>query len=452
MDKKKYIVMGAGEVGFHLARTLSGGGHTVTLIDSSEAKSLLVEDQLDVRFVLGNGSHLATLEKAEVKNCDLFVAVSSSDEANLAASLLAKQSGAQRTVVRMAAAEDVTRYSRSYERAFQADLLISTQLLATMRILNQILGYNTLGIEYLAGGALQIRKTHVDVGSILHERPLAEAKLPKDSLVLAFLSKSGLTVPTGRDRAQPGDDALIFGKTEVLDEVEQRISGHSKTLGTIVIAGAGATARTIATRLTGLAARIKIIERDRSHAERLAAEFPNYEIINGDATDMSLLAAEAIGDADTFIALTGNDESNLMACLLAQELGARQITALVNRSETSTLWRKVGLLDVVSPRVIAAERIHEYIASGYQRSILSVESGEAQFVQRRIQKASPAAGVRLAEIVIPKGLLVAAVLRRGEAVIPRGDMRLEIDDEVLLFVHRSEFDTLHLIFPGPESE
>lgn len=449
MGQKRFVVMGAGEVGFHLARTLSSA-HAVTLIDASESVRQSVEEQLDVRFVPGNGSRLATLEAAGVGDCELFVAVSSSDEANLTASRLAKQLGASRTVVRMAASEDVTRHGRAYERAFDADLLLSTQLLATTRILNQVLGYNTLEIEYLAGGALQIRKSHVEPGSVLHERPLAQVDLPDDCLVLAFVSEEGITVPTGADRAQPGDDALIFGKTEVLDEVEKRISGRATRLGTIAIAGGGSTARAVAARLSGLAARLKIIERQRGRAEGLAAEFPNYEIVHGDATDMSLLAAEAIGRAEAFIALTGNDESNLMACLLAQELGARQITALVNRSETSSLWRKVGLLDVVSPRAIAAEYITEYIASDYQRSIFSLRDGSARFVQRRIERESPAAGGQLAEIVIPRGLLVAAVLRRGEAVIPRGDMQLEVGDEVILFVHRNELDTLRLIFPGPE--
>ena len=153
--------MGAGGVGWHLARTLSAEGHAVTLIDSSSARGRAVEEQLDVRFVLGNGAHVPVLEAAGVGSCDLFVAASSSDEANLAASLLAKGAGAPRTVVRVATSEDVTQYGRTYEKAFQADLLLSTQLLATTRILNNVAGYNTLDIEYLAGGALQVRVDRV---------------------------------------------------------------------------------------------------------------------------------------------------------------------------------------------------------------------------------------------------------------------------------------------------
>ena len=452
MDTKRYVVMGAGEVGCYLARTLSAEGHAVTLVDDDPGKRQIVEEQLDVRFVLGNGAHVPVLESAEVGDCDLFVAASSSDEANLAASLLAKRLGAPRTVVRVATSEDVTKYGNRYERTFEADLLLSTQLLTTTRILNNVAGYNTLEIEYLARGALQVRRTHVEPGSVLHQKRLADVDLPKDCLVLAFISGSRLVVPTGEDRAQPGDDVLVLGTSDIIDEVERRISGRSRRLGLVVIAGGGATALTVATSLKREAKTLRIIESDRRRAEELAASLPDCEIIHGDATDMAALAAQGVGAAQSFIALTGHDETNLMACLLAQELGVRHLTALVQKSDTSTLWRKVGLLDIVSPRIVAAERIRTYIESNYEAHILSFESGEAQFVQRRIVQESAAAGARLADIEIPQGLIVAAILRKGRAVIPGGDDRLEAGDDVIIFVRRSEAVLAHLLFPGPDSE
>lgn len=450
---RRYVVMGAGEVGRHLALTLSSAGHAVTIIDQSDAKRQLVEEQLDVGFIHGNGSHVRTLEAADVARCDLFVAASSSDEANLAAALLAKRAGAPRTVVRLSTSEDITFHGTTYEQVFQADLLLSTQLLATTRILNHVLGYNTLEVEYLAHGELQLRKTHIEPGSILLEGPLASVRLPKQSLVLAFMSSTGerrLVVPTGDDRARPGDDALIFARSSVIDEVERRISAHSKPLGLIVVAGGGQTARSVVGALRHRTRRIKWIEMDRKRAEELAAEFPTVEIVHGDATDPSTLAAEGVADAHSFIALTGHDESNLMACLLAQELGVKNITALVERSETSTLWHKVGLLDIVSPRVVAAERIREYIDNDYQASIGTLDNAEARFVRRRVQAASPAAGARLADIMVPQGLIVAAILRGDEALVPGGDDRIEVGDEVILFVHRSELALVQLAFPGSE--
>jgi len=452
MNAKRYVVMGAGEVGTFLARSLSADGHTVTLIDSDPAKGRMVEEQLDVGFVLGSGSQVPTLESAEVDLSDLFVAVSSSDEANLAASLLAKGVGASRTVVRVATSEDVTRYGRLYERTFQADLLLSTQLLTTTRVLNHVLGYNTLEIEYLAGGSLQVRRTRIEKGSILAERTLANVDLPKECLVLALISGDRVSVPSGKDRAQVGDDALVIGTPEAIDEFERRVSHHSRRLGLVVVAGGGATAQAVVEALEGQARQIKIFESDRVRAEALAAHFPRHDIVHGDATEMSVLGSEGVENAKAFIALTGHDETNLMACLLAQELGAQQLTALVQKSETSTLWRKVALLEVVSPRIAAAERIRAYIDSNYQPHIISFENGAAEFIQRKVHPPSAVAGARLADVEVPQGLIVAAIVRNGKARIPRGDDRIEVGDDVILFVRREEVSMAQLLFPGPDSD
>ena len=451
MDTKRFAVMGAGEVGCYLARTLSDEGHKVTLIDNDPRKRQLVEEQLDVNFVLGNGAYVPTLEAAKVQDCALFVAASSSDEANLAASLLAKRVGAPRTVVRVATSEDVTKYGRIYESAFDADLLLSTQLLTTTRILNSVLGYNTLDVEYLAGGAIQVRRTQVEAGSLLHSKRLADVDLPRGSLVLAFITGNRLKIPSGSDSAQPGDDALVLALSTVIDEVERRVSGHARKLGEVVIAGGGSTAHAVAAGLARQVKTIKIIEADRTRAENLAATFPSYEIIHGNATDMSVLASDGVGSARAFIALTGNDETNLMACLLAQELGVRQITALVQKSDTSSLWRKVGLVDVVSPRTMAAERIRSYVENNYEPHIVSFENGAAQFMQRKVVAQSAAAGSRLDRVEIPQGLVVAAVLRQGKVIVPQGDQKVEVGDEVILFVRKSEAGIAHLVFPGPES-
>jgi trk system potassium uptake protein TrkA len=450
MAKKHYAVMGAGEVGRHLARTLSADGHRVTLIDNDPDKRRIVEEQLDVGFVLGNGAQLPTLEAANVASCELLVAASSSDEANLAASLLAKRAGVPRTIVRVSTSEDITRYRQIYESAFDADLLLSTQLLTKTRILNSVLGYNTLEVEYLAGGAIQVRTSRVEAGSPLHQNRLADIDLPRGSLVLGFISKGRVRVATGDDHAEPGDDALILGTPDVINEIERRVSGDSQPVGHVVLVGGGETAEVVAADLRASVKTIRIIESNRSRAEELARRYPDYDIVHGDATDVSLLNSERVQNARSFIALTGHDEINLMACLLAQELGVPKITALVRKTETSSLWKKVGLVDVISPRALAAERIRTYIDNGYEPHILSFETGDAQFMQRRIAPQSAAAGQKLAELEIPRGLIVAAVLRDGRAAVPRGDYRLEVGDEVILFVRRAEAGTASLVFPGSE--
>ena len=451
MAHQRYVVMGAGEVGFHLARSLSTEGHDVTVIEIDSARRSRIEDELDVLVIGGNGAHPPVLTAAGAASCNLFMAVSSSDEANLAAARIAKRLGAERAVVRVGEADEVISDRRLLEEVFSVDLLLSTQLLTTTRILNQIRGHNTMAVEYLADGKVQIRKIRLDSDSPLTQHPLRDVEMPKDSLVVAYFRGQEMIIPDGSDRAEPGDDALILGKAGVIREAERMVSSSREVVGTVVIAGGGRTGRTVAQALSSFDAQVKIIERDRREAEELATLFPRHQIIHGDATDFSLLQAERIDLADTFVALTGNDESNLMASLLARDLGVPQELALVHRAETSHLWRRLGLHHVFSPRSLAYARIREYIDSEYSARIVSLSHGAAVVIERQLAPASPAAGVTLAEMKTPKGLIVGAVVRGEKVFVPRGPDRLEVGDLVILFVQEEEFDTVKLLFPGREA-
>lgn len=445
---RKFVVMGAGEVGFHLARELSRQGHEITVIEKDPEKLERIDEELDVLVVGGNGAHPPVLVAANVGEADVFIAVSSSDEANLAAARVAKHLGVDRTVVRVGVAQEVISDRRLFEELFGVDLLLSTQLLTTTRILNAIRGHNTVAVEYLAEGKVQLRKVHLDGSSPLTQNPLSRVKLPRDTLVVAFFRGEELIIPSGDDRAHEDDDALLLGTPTSIAQAERLVSSGKATIGPVVLAGGGATAQTVAERLRILNTKVKFIERDRTRAKELAGLFPEFEVIQGDATDLQLLRAERIGDAKTFTALTGEDEDNLMACLLAQELHVPQVLALVQRAESSRLWQNLGLDDVFSPRSLAAERIREYIETDYSANIVSLQRGAAQVLERRLAKASPAAGVTLAEINPPRGLIVGAVVRNGRVFIPRGNDRLEVGDLVILFVREEELSTVRLLFPG----
>ena len=450
MERRRYVVMGAGEVGYHLARSLSQEDHDVVVIDRDPARVERIGEELDVLVVQGNGAHLPVLEQAGVGQANLFMAVASSDEANLSASLLAKRLGAERSVVRVGAADEVISHRQVYEEVFRVDLLMSTQILTTNRILNLIRGHNTVAVETFAGGKVQLRKIHLREGSPLTEKPLKEVNLPADTLVVALFRGEELIIPGGDDRAEAGDQALILGSTEVISKFERMVTDRPERLGLVVIAGGGATGVTVARALEGLDVEVKFIERSRERCRELATAFPAFEVLHGDATDLNLLKAERIDRAKTFVALSGHDDTNLMATLLAQELGVEQVVALVNRGETSHLWERLGLLQVFSPRALAYERVREYIDSGYSVNIVSLRHGAAQVLERRLYEASPAAGVTLAEINPPRGLIVGAVVRGRKVFVPRGADRLEVGDLVTLFVREEELGTVQLLFPGRE--
>lgn len=439
-------------MGFHLARALSGAGHAVTVIELDPARRDRVDERLDVATVLGNGAYPPTLEAASVADCELFLAVSSNDEANLAAALLAKHLGAGRTVVRVGSAEEVIAHRQVVEQVFRIDLLLSTQLLTTTQVLNHIRGHSTVAVEYLAGGKVQLRKVHIDEDSPLTHRPLRDTEMPADSLVVALFRGDELIIPAGDDRAQAGDDVLLLGRTETIGAAERAVTHRPAVLGSVVIAGGGDTAVAVAQALAPLDIRVRIIERDRERCRELAALFPDFEVLHGDATDVTLMRAERIGAAGTFVALSGHDESNLLACLLAQELGVAEQLALVQRVEERRLWERLGLERILSPRALAYERIKEYIESDYSANIVSLQHGAAQVLERRLADASPAAGVTLAEISPPRGLIVGAVVRGSKVFVPRGSDRLEAGDLVILFVREEELPTVQLLFPGRDLE
>lgn len=451
MSSSEFVVMGAGEVGFHLARSLSNEGHQVTVIELDPVKRERIEEELDVLVIPGNGAHPPVLRAAGAGSCDLFMAVSSSDEANLAAAHIAKHFGARRTAVRLGVAEEVISHRRLLEDLFGVDLVLSTQLLTTIRIVNQIRGHNTMDVEYLAGGKVQLRKIHLDEASILVRRPLRGAGLPEGSLVVAYFRGEELIIPSGDDHAEPGDDALLLGTTEIIDAAERAVSAVPTEPGTVVIAGCGGTGAAVAKALETQNIPVKIIDRDRQRAEQLATLYPRFEVLHGDITDSNLLRAERVARAHTFAALSGNDESNLMACLLAQELDVEHVLALVQRTETSELWRRLGLEHTFSPRALAYQRIREYIDSGYSSNIVSLHRGAAQVVERRLAEASPAAGVTLAEMKPPRGLIVGAVVRGDRVFVPGGNDRLAAGDLVILFVREEEIGTMRLLFPGREA-
>lgn len=457
-DERRFTVMGAGEVGYHLARTLSHQGHSVTLIDSDPEKRDRIEEELDVEFVVGNGAHIPILERARVAGSELFIAASSSEEANLTASIIAKDLGARRTAVRLATAEDLTTFRGAYERLFSADLLLSPQILATHYILNIVLGHNTYSVDYLAKGRIQLRKIEVQAESPLTQKPLRQVKLPTGSRIVGYFgSERGpdngqLTPANAEQAAVAGRHALVLCRTDAIRDVERLFASRLTQLGTVVIAGGGGTGVTIGEALLHQVRHVKLIERQLKQAQRIADAHPGLEVIHGDATDAATLKSERVGEADALIAATGHDESNLMTGLIGEELGVKKLVALVERSETSRLWRRLGTVQAVSPRFLAADFIRDYIKNGYRANHLSLEDGALEVIQRTLFAQSPVVGASLADLNPPRGLLVGAIARGDKIFVPAGKDLLLAGDHVVLFVHQSEAATARLLFPGPEGE
>ena len=440
------IVIGAGEVGSHLARILSGQDHDVTLIDTNRERLSGVEEQLDVTTLHGDGTHLHVLRQAEVESCDLLLAVSNRDNVNLVVSRLGKGLGAGRTVVRTSHLEAIVRRRGLYRALFEVNFLLSTQLLTTSRIMERVRQHHNQMIQDFLGGKVQLRQVEVETGSQADGSTLAELGLPSQTLAAALFRGEDLSVPRGETRVEAGDRLLVIASSERMRAAERLFSEEPESLGTVVVVGGGETAQAACRALLHYPVRLKVIEKDKNRCAELSQALPNAMVLHGTATDSGLLMEEFIERASHFLALTGDDETNVVASLMARDQGVRRIITLVHRPDMVTLCHRIGLPDTLSPRQIAAERILEYIDSDFVSNIATIAGGRAQIFERVAQPGSRISGKTLADEVLPTGALVVAIQRGEEIWVPHGHDTIEEGDLLVLFSLQESLDKVVAAF------
>jgi trk system potassium uptake protein TrkA len=431
------VVVGAGEVGYHLARLLSGKDHDVVVVDTNRERLTRIEEQIDVTTLMGDGSHLDVLQRAEVEACDLVLAVSNRDEVNLVTSRLAKGLGASRSVVRTSDLEAIVSRRGFYASLFDVDFILSTQLLTTSRIVEIVRQHHNQVIEEFLGGQVQLRRVMVAGTSPAAGRIVSDLGLPAQSLVVALFRDEEVAVPRGDTAIRAGDQLLVAASSSRMPEVEQRFSQTPEDMGTVVVAGGGATAVAVCRALLNYPVRLKVIDRDKSRCQELAQILPQAIILLGSATETALLKEEHVDQADRFLALTGDDETNVVASLLARDLGVPRVVTLVHRPDMLALCQRMGLGATLSPRLIAAERIIEYIDSGFNSNIATLADGKAEVFERVVRPGSQVAGRTLAEVELPQGALVVSVQRGDEIWVPHGGDVIEAGDLLVLFSSRA---------------
>ena len=273
MTGNRFTVMGAGEVGYLLAQMLSREGHDVTVIDIDDEKRARIED---LTFVTGSGTHAEVLERSNTEGCDLFIAASSSEEANLSAGLLAKELGATRSCVRLSTIEDLTVYRRLYEQLFRVDLLLSPQILATNVVMNHVLGHNTWDVEHLARGQIQLRRIHVQESSPLVGTALKDVRMPRQTRIVGFIDADDHLQPVGPESmAKARTEALVVCATHSIRAVEELFAAKLAKPKTAVVAGGSATGLTVARNLASQVGHVKLIERDRRRGQAPGLQVPS---------------------------------------------------------------------------------------------------------------------------------------------------------------------------------
>jgi trk system potassium uptake protein TrkA len=432
-DILKAVIVGAGEVGFHLASVLSREGHEVSVIDRSSQAIERVNEGLDVLTVIGHGASVKALRNAEVARADLYVAVTDSDEVNLLSCLAARSMGAKRTVARLSSWVYLRGARQVYRGLLGVDLVISPEALASAEITKAVKSPAVLSLETFAAGKVLVKQLKLDRSCKFVRKQLKDVHLPEGTLVAGVLRGGEMIIPRGEDSLQVGDSAYVIGKAESMARVEKIFGLEAPPAQRVVIMGGGEVGFQTAQMLRRAHLDVRIIEKDEGRCAHLSEYLQGVTVLHGDGTQLNFLREELSG-IDLFVGASGDDEVNILSALLAKELGAKKSVVVVEKPDYTSVYTKVGVDQAISPRQLAANAILRFLRRGDVVSVAVLEDGKAEVLEVIAGAKSRVVGKKLSEARFPKGSLVGAIVRENEVIVPRGDDLISRGETVILFV------------------
>lgn len=432
--KVRSTIIGAGKVGYNIAEILSKEGHDVIVVERDEERGKIVEENLDVQVLIGNGASAKILEQMDIKNVDLLVAVTEMDELNMLSCMLAKQNGVDRTVARVRDPDYANDLSLAHNPALGIDLLINPEQVAAMEIAKLIKVLEAANVNFFAGGMMQMLELKVGGDNKCLNKALKDIRGEYHFLVAAIIRKDKVIIPHGDDILMVDDNIFVVARTDEMQDVERILGFERKSAHSVMLLGGSRIAFYLAKFLEGTGLEVKIIEKDYNHCKRLATLLDEAIILHGDGSDIDLLRDEGISGTDVLVALTDDDKLNLLVSLLAKRLGAGKTISQIRRSDYVPLIETVGIDVAISPRLLTAEAILKFVRKGNFLSISILEKGYAEVYEVVITNTMrKLVNKEIQQINFPKGSIVTAIFRQGVVIIPSGRDKLLAEDRITIF-------------------
>ena len=431
----KIIIIGAGEVGFNIAQKLSEENHDVVLIEKDPDKIKSINDELDIQVLSGSGTSPMLLKRAGIKDADMLVTATDSDEANLIACMLAQNLSS--TILKVARIRN-QEYLNETE-LFGKDFLGINQVIAPERLMAKTI--LSLFEIPCATEVINFEKGRVKlIGFIVtKDSPFSDRKLlslegeEKKLHIGAIVRGDEVIIPSGKDIILAGDLIYVVVKYNELDEVLKLFQVQNEITRRILIVGGGQIGTALALTLDTSRFNVKIIENDKDKCTQLAEKLDRVLVINGDGSDKALLQEVNIKDTDFIVATTKDDEKNILMSLLAKRLGVKRTITKVSKLSYVSLLSTIGLDTVISPRLSAVQAILQYIRRGKIISVIPLKGEHAEAIEAEAMETSRITDKPLAKVKFPKGAIVGAIIRGVDIIIPRGDSIVRPKDRLIIF-------------------
>lgn len=437
----KVIICGAGQVGWQIARHLSGEANDVTVVDSNADLVRRASETLDVQGVTGFASYPDVLDRAGARDADMIIAATHSDEVNMVTCQVAHSVfSINRKVARLRSQSYLNAiYSDLYRRDhLPIDVVISPEREVAAAAMQRLSAPSAFDTETFMEGKAQLLGIKIDENCPVTNTPLRQLTDLFSTLraIVVGIRRDGvLFAPEATDQIFAGDDCYIFANIEDVDRTLDIFGKPRRKQERVVIVGGGNVGLAVAKELEAKAGRIrmKVVERNRANAERAAEALERTIVLNGDGLDAAILKEAGIDRADAMLAVTDDDKTNMLAAVRAKAEGCPMAIALINDPTLVPLMAPLGIDAYINPRATTVSSILRHIRHGRVREVYSIGDAEAEVIEAVVMSTSPMAGQRLRDIAFPEGVLVGAVMKDGKVLRPTGELRIEEGDVLAMF-------------------
>ena len=432
------IVIGAGVVGYDVAKLLSQADHDVVVVDKDAEALAHINEKLDVMTVEGNGTSTATLERAGIRDARILVAVTAIDEVNIIACMLGDRLGVETTIARVRSDELTSTETVLDSRDFGIDLIIHPEESAAAEVTRLIRRASATDVLMLADDRLHLVGLRLDAHSPVIGQSLQELVMQKPELrfrVMAIARGIRTILPNGKERLRKNDQVFILARPKTIPPVLELLGKSDQRLHNIMILGGTDIGAKVALQLSQEKnKRVKLVESNRDRAEKLAAALGNCLVIHGEGSDIDLLVKEGLSDMDAFVAVTADEESNLVTCLLAKHLEVRKTVALLSNGGYIPISQSIGLDAAVNTKLAVSREVMRFLRGKHVKSVATVHGLDAEILEIEARPMSTITKDCLMNLDLPEGLLIAAVLKGRDIEIATGLTHIAAGDRAYIFV------------------
>ncbi len=436
------VIAGGGVVGFNIASLLSVENHDVVVIEESAAAVEAIQRQLDVRTIRGNAATPRILREAGAHRADLVLAVTDSDETNMVVCFIAKEMGAARTAARIRNPD----YSGYFQlpakspsatrrivrpKSLGVDVFINPEAEMAREILSILAGFYSTPAEQFGGGVVQLREFKVEDKSLFNKK-LSEITADIPFYIVAVGHEEGGVIATPDEIIHEGDTIYIAAAGDQVERLGRLFASSKRPAQSVAVIGGGRIGYLVAEGLLRQGVRVKVLERDQAVAEDIAAKLEGALVLQGEPTDRDFLVEQGIGNADAVVAATENDELNILATLLAKNLGVGRTLSVINKPDYIPLAEAAGIDVAGSPAIITARKIAHFVLRGGAIAAAVLEKSTLEAIEFVVSPTARIAGKPANDVPLPQNAIIGAVIRGNRPVIPPDDAPIEAGDHVIV--------------------